>query len=156
MVGFKEWLREKTEEAQHSERAQELREWHDAYQRLTDQIVAWLREDGAEYVTITPRPIERSERGLGTYELTGLQIRVGDAAVEVVPLGRNVVGHVSPGGGPGLRAAGRVDITDGTRKFPLYRTVQDGQDHWYVVDERLSVTPLTRDRLQEIIMDLMS
>jgi len=156
MLGFKDWLREKTEEAQQSERAHRLKEWSEAYQRLTDQIIAWLREEGADFITISSHPIERAERGLGTYELPGLKIRVGDAAVEVVPLSRNVVGSIGPRGDSGLRAAGRVDITDGTRKYALYRSIQEGQDVWYVVDERASVTPLTRDRLQEIIMDLMS
>jgi hypothetical protein len=105
---------------------------------------------------ISSQTIERAERALGTYELPGLKIHVSDAAVEVVPLSRNVVGSIGPRGEPGLRAAGRVDITDGTRKYALHRSIPEGQDVWYVVAERSSVTPLTRDRLQEIVMDLMS
>ena len=35
--------------------------------------------------------------------------------------------------------------------------IQDGQDVWYAVDdERYAVTPFTKERLQEILMDLMS
>jgi hypothetical protein len=156
MVGFKEWLEEKTREAQQSERAQRLNEWIAAYQRLTGDIIAWLREDGAGYITIDQHPVQRAEQGLGTYVLSGLTIRVGDGSVDVVPVGRNVVGRVGPRGDDGQRAAGRVDITDGVRKYALFRAVENGRDVWYVVDERASVTPLTRDRLQEIIMDLMS
>jgi hypothetical protein len=90
---------------------------------------------------------------LGTYDIEGLRIEIGDSSVHVVPMGRNVVGSVNPPGGGAFRAVGRVDIGDGIRKSVLHRTIQDGQDLWYAVDEeRYRVTPFTRERLQEILM----
>jgi hypothetical protein len=44
----------------------------------------------------------------------------------------------------------------GGRTYTLYRIIQDGQDVWYVMDERGSVTVFNKERFQEILMDLMS
>jgi hypothetical protein len=72
-------------------------------------------------------------------------------------MGRNVIGYVNLPGGGEIRAAGRVDIKGGAQKYVLYRTFQDGKDVWYAVDEeRYAATPFTKERLQEILMDLMS
>ena len=71
-------------------------------------------------------------------------------------MGRNVIGSFGLRGGPAHRGAGRVDITNGVRKYALYRTIQDGRDVWYVVDERSEVVPLSKELLCEIVMDLMS
>jgi hypothetical protein len=57
---------------------------------------------------------------------------------------------------PPTRAAGRVDITDGVRKFGLYRTSTQGQDTSYVIDERGEESLLSRESLERILMDLMS
>jgi len=74
-----------------------------------------------------------------------------------VPIGRNVIARINPPEGGEFPGEGRVDITAEGRKYHLYRTIQDGRDVWYVVDEdRRTTTPLTRERLEEILMDLMS
>ena len=44
---------------------------------------------------VVPLEVEKWEPGLGTYKVPILKIGVGDAAVQVVPVGRNVVGTVS-------------------------------------------------------------
>jgi len=100
--------------------------------------------------------MERREQGLGAYNIDALRIDIGDSTVEVVPLGRNVIGYVNLPGGGEIRAAGRVDITSGVRKFHVYRTMQDGKDVWYVADEQYKETLLTRQRFEEVLMDLMS
>ena len=155
-TSFKEWVKKKTEEAEHSERARQVHEWRDAYMALRDQIMAWLLEEGGPEDFFRHIPIERSEHGLGHCDLIKLQIVVGDESVDVVPMGRNVIGSFGLRGEPAHRGAGRVDITNGVRKYALYRTIQGGQDVWYVVDERSEVTPLSKDLLCEIVMDLMS
>ena len=50
-----------------------------------------------------------------------------------------------------------VDISGriGARKYALYRLIEDDRDGWYLMDDRYSVTPLTRERFQEILMDFM-
>ena len=59
-------------------------------------------------------------------------------------------------GGAGIPADGRVDITDGIRKYMLYRTLKDGQETWYAVDERFQAAPLDRSRFEAILQDLLS
>jgi hypothetical protein len=96
------------------------------------------------------------ERGLVNYSLHKLQIRIGEEAVELIPMGRNVIGSYGLPGEPAHRGAGRVDLTNGTRKYMLYRTIQSEKDVWYVVDERGELSLLSKDRFLEIVMDLMS
>jgi hypothetical protein len=76
-----------------------------------------------------------------------------------------MIARVNPPGGGEFPGEGRVDISGGGTKYRLYRTIQDGRDIWYVVDEtpylpgnkrRDTATPLTRECLEEILMDLMS
>ncbi|SRR5579883_203308 len=157
-LSFKEWVDRKMEEARDSQRGRRRADWLRAYEGLKEKIRSWLREeDDPERIPIHSEWVQRNERGLGTYDIEGLRIEIGDSSVHVVPMGRNVVGSVTPPSGGEFRAAGRVDLKCGVRKYVLYRTIQDGQDVWYAVDdERYGVTPFTKERLQEILMDLMS
>jgi hypothetical protein len=66
------------------------------------------------------------------------------------------VGVVGPQGDVGIRAEGRVDITDGIRRHILYRTLKDAQEKWYALDERYQAAPLDRTRFEEILQDLLS
>jgi hypothetical protein len=155
---FRDWVEKKDEEAHSSERMQRQAEWLQAYGELKEQIRQWLREDGLkERIAIQSEWVQRRELGLGTYNVEGLRIEIGDSSVKIEPMGRSVIGSVNPPGGGEFRASGRVDIGNGVQKYVLYRTIQDGKDVWYAVDEdRYAVTPFTRERLQEILMDLMS
>jgi hypothetical protein len=164
-LSFKEWVEQKDEEARGSERGQRRAEWIQAYRRLRAQIEHWLREDGGERIQIDDEVVQRNERGLGIYNIDGFRIRIGDSSAHVVPVSRNVIARINPPGGGEFPGEGLVDITSGGRKYHLYRTVQDGTDVWYVVEEkqyplrdrsRDTTTPLTREILQEILMDLMS
>ena len=157
-LSFKEWVEKMNEEARNNEQGQRRAEWLRAYGQLKDQITRWLREDGLEQqIQIHPERVQRRELGLGTYDLEGLQIEIGDESVKVEPISRNVIGYVNPPGGGEIRASGRVDLKSSAQKYVLYRTIQDGKDVWYAVDEgRYAVTPFTKERLQEILMDLMS
>jgi hypothetical protein len=156
-LSFKEWVEKKVEEDLLSEQGQRRTEWCRAYAGLKDQICRWLREDGDGKIRINSEWIERREEGLGAYTIEALRVDIGASSVNVVPVSRNVIAHINPPGGGEFRGEGRVDITDGARKYYLYRTIQDGTDVWYVVDERRhEVTPLTRERFQEIVIDLMS
>ena len=156
MTSFKEWVRQKTEESLSSERAQLVNDWVSACLWLREQIIGWLTEEGEGRIAFRDVAIERSERRLGTYPMGKLLIGVGDETVELVPMGRNVFGSFGLPGGTEHRGAGRVDLTNGTRKYMLYRTVQDGEDVWYVVDEQSQTSLLTKERFLEIVMDLMS
>ncbi len=164
-LSFKEWVVQKDEEARNNEQGQRRAEWLRAYRRLRDQIERWLKEEGGERIQIDDEVVQRNERGLGIYNIDGFRIRIGDEMAQVVPVSRNVIARINPPDGGELPGEGRVDITRGGSKYHLYRTIQDGEDVWYVVDEeqyrpgrkrRDPDTPFTRERLQEILMDLMS
>jgi hypothetical protein len=155
---FQEFLDKQAGLQQHyKERRARRDEWITAVRRLIDQLRAWLAEsDPRGVLDVVQVEIERAEPDLGAYTIPGLRISVGDSAVQVIPVGRNVVGTVFPPGDAGIRAEGRVDITDGVRRHILYRTLNNGQDRWYALDEHLQAVPLDRGKLEEILQDLLS
>jgi hypothetical protein len=114
--------------------------------------------DSEKLLTVYDQEYERLEQGLGMYKVSGLNVGLGDSLVKIIPVSRNVVGFVVPQGGTQVevRAAGRVDISDGIRKYTLYRTLSDGQEQWYALDERSRTTLLDRTRFEEIMQDLLS
>lgn len=164
-LSFREWVEQKDEEARRSEHFERRAEWIRAYRRLRTQIEHWLREDGGGLIEIDDEVVQRNERGLGIYNIDGFRIRVGDSYAHVVPISRNVIARIRPPEGGELPGEGLVDLTSGGTEYHLYRTIQDGRDVWYVVDERQYLParrqpepdrPLTREVFQEILMDLMS
>jgi hypothetical protein len=157
MMTFPEFLKKKAQEPQHTQRRERRDEWVAAVDRLINQLRAWLAASDPEQVLeVVPLHFEKGEPNLGVYQVDGLKIGVGDASVQVVPVGRDVVGLVGPRGDSGVRAEGRVDITDGVRKYILYRTLKDGQEKWYALDERFEAAPLDQGRLEVILLDLLS
>jgi hypothetical protein len=154
---FREFLRHKADEQRQPERRQRREEWIAAIGRLLDQLRAWLAESDPEHLLdVVQLELEKVEPGLGLDKAPSLEIGVGDAKVRVVPVGRNVVGAVDAHGNGGARAEGRVDVTDGVRKYILYRVIRDGQDHWYALNEAFKATPLDRERLEAILQDLFA
>lgn len=164
-LSFRDWVKQKTEDTE-SARAEKRKEWGRAYRGLKTQIETWLKDDGGDQIRINDVPVVLNERGIGQYQLDGFFIGIGDSSVKVTPIGRNVIGHVRLPGGGEISAEGLADITGGGTRYHLYRTIQDGQDRWYVVEERRPDslasrplepdTPLTRERFQAILMELMA
>jgi hypothetical protein len=153
---FQQFLESRAKQINPKERRERQEEWVAAVGRLIDKLCAWLTEsDPKQLLDVVPLQIERAEPGLGAYTVKSLKIGLGDAAVQVVPVGRNVIGVVEVPGQAGVPAEGRVDITDGTRRYILYRTLTDGQERWYALDERFQATPLDRGRLEAILQDLL-
>jgi hypothetical protein len=157
MPALEVWLREKAEAARQSGREQRRMDWVKSYANLLNTIIKWIGEY-PEYFDTESSTVDQAEQGIGAYKLNSLRIRVGDSSVRILPLGRNVIARIDTGTGTSQRAAGGVDIMDevGGRTYTLYRIIQDGQDVWYVMDERGSVTVFSKERFQEILMDLMS
>jgi hypothetical protein len=154
---FREFLEKQAQQRHPRERRERREEWIAAVARLINQVRGWLDEsDPDKVLAVVPMEIEAIESGLGTYTVQSLKISLDDAAVQVVPVGRNVVGIVGPQGDAEVRAEGRVDITDGIRRYILYRTLKDGQEKWYALDERFQAAPLDRGRLEGILQDLLS
>src|SRR5438093_1104654 len=99
VMTFREFLEKQVQQSHHKERRERREEWIAAVGRLVAQLRAWLTEsDPAEVLDVVPIEMEKAEPGLGSYRIPGLKINLGEAAVQVVPVGRNVVGIVGPQG----------------------------------------------------------
>ena len=156
MTSFQEFLHKKAEEQGQTSRRERRDEWVLAVNRLYDQILGWLREaDPDGLLELIPLSFNKAEKGLGPYKVQGLQIGMGDLSVQVLPVARNVVG--SPRiMGDGAQLAGRVDITDGIKKYVLRRVLKDGAESWEVLDDHFDAAPLDRARLESILQDLLA
>jgi hypothetical protein len=181
MTTFQEFLEKHAEQQRSREKRERREEWIAAAGRLVKQIRAWLAEsDPKQVLEVLAFDVQRSEPDLGTYTIPSLKIGLGDASVRVEPVGRNAMGIIGARAGSGLgaagwsgsglgteggvaaqvpvgaRAEGRVDLTDGIRRYILYRTLMDGQENWYALDERFQPAPLDRGRLEAMLLDLLS
>jgi hypothetical protein len=156
MLSFKEWVQEKTALASRNERAQRVAEWRRACSALFARLIEWLKEEADGEIRVDLQDVELAEAALGVYSIPKLRITIGDDSAEVVPLGRDVIAHIQVRIDLDVRASGRLDLTNGIGKYPLYRCVVDGEDNWYLFDERDQARPLTRERFYEALMDLMS
>lgn len=162
---FQEFLEQKAEEAGVRERHRQRSEWLVAIGGLLDQIREWLRiADSGNFLEIVPYEVERVEGRLGIYDAPALKIRLGTDEVDVVPVGRYAIGPlpaqtlnsalgIEGTDGP---AAGRVDITNGERKYLLLRDGSTGQDRWYAFDDKSKAVLLDQAHLETILEDLWS
>jgi len=158
LTSFRELLHQKGQEGDREKHRKERREeWIGAVRRLITQLCDWLQEaDSDGILDIFSTEVEKLEQELGSYEVPRLVVRLGDANLQIVPVARNVVGSVEPRGAAALRAEGRVDVTDGVRKYILYRTLQDGKERWYALDENFDPAALDQDRFMSIMEDLLT
>ena len=136
-----------------------------AIEKLLEQIKEWLRAADTEHLLEIMRyDVERIEDKLGLYNASALKIRLGSEEVKVVPVGRYAIGPLSfqtfqsmlgveGTNGP---AAGRVDITNGERKYLLLRDLSCGNERWFAVDERSKAVLLDQAHLETILQDLWS
>ena len=149
---FQDFLERQARQKSHTEWRARREEWIVAVGQLIEAIRTWLAQSDPEHILdVVPLAIERVEPNLGICTVPSLKIGLGAASVEVVPVGRNVVGLIGPHGAAGVRMEGRVDITDGIRRYILYRLVKDGQEAWYALDEKFRAAPLDQRRLDEIL-----
>jgi hypothetical protein len=157
MTTFQEFLDKQAKQQHHSGWREQRDEWIAAVSRLMEKLGAWLAEsDPKKVLDVVPIEHRSIEPNLGIYIAPGLRISLNQTVVDVAPIGRNVISTIAPHGNAGVRSEGRVDITDGVRKYMLYRTLKDGQEIWYAVDERFQAAPLDRSRFEAILQDLLS
>lgn len=166
-TSFQEFLHKKVEGTDWNERKRRRKEWTVAVNRLLDQIRDFLRESDPEnLIEVLPYTVQRVEGSMGVYEAPALSIRLGTDTVEVVPSDRYArlplalqdLLATSPGESRwGGLSGGRVDITDGERRHILLRGIEDGQDHWYALQDRTSLQPIPFDRncLESLLQDLL-
>jgi hypothetical protein len=157
-LSFREFLKTKADETGVKDRHRRRREWLGAIDHLLDQIRDWLRESDPEGVLdVEPYQVSRTEHDLGTYDAPALKIRLGPGEVSILPMGRDVPFMAIRGAsGAATTFAGRVDISDGFRKYNLYREVGEGRDSWQVRDDRNRFTYLDKESLGQILQDLLS
>jgi hypothetical protein len=162
---FQEFLRQKSEGTGIRERNRNRSEWLKAVQELLTQIEDWLRAaDTENLLEIMRYEVERVEDRLGVYDAPALKIRFGTDVVDILPMGRYAIGPFSARAIQSLRgaegtdspAAGRVDITNGERKYLLIRDISSGAERWHAVNERSEVFLFDRARLETILQDLWS
>jgi hypothetical protein len=124
------------------------REWISAIQRLLDQMIDWLRAADKEHLL---------ENEVGVYDAPGLAIRLDAREVKVVPAARMVVGpDLTNGIVRIVRAFGRVDMTDGARKYLVFRTQVDPTEEWTIVeDEGFTFKKFTRESFEEAMQGLL-
>jgi hypothetical protein len=157
MTTLREFLQDKAREQDQQERHRRREEWVAAVGRLLGQFRTWLQEaDSDGLLELIPVDFDKLEEGLGAYRIQGLTIRLGGSEIRVVPVGRTVVGYFGRPAGGSVRAEVRVDITDGGRKYVLYRSLQDGEEHWYALNEQHESRLLDRERFEAIMQELLS
>ena len=92
----------------------------------------------------------------GEYELPSLEIVLGDTEVKVEPQGRFNVGRLRTPDGGDFQVEGRVDITDGSRRYVAYRVSVENGPVWYICDEDRRLVRRWKDEvIQDVILDLL-
>ena len=134
MSTLTEFLKQRAEkfEGQAAQVVEQQKEWRQSLEKLIDSITGWLQDAVNQNLLKVERVVHpMREDGLGEYLAVDLRITTPDArTVEVVPRGRYVVAMGT--GDMMFRARGRVDISNGARKFMLYRL--EGEN-WVIMDE---------------------
>jgi hypothetical protein len=160
MKTLKEFLHERAEieRGRADEKTAIQQEWIGALHRLIQQIKEWLCDADEEHqLEIEEEWHKLREIDVGVYTAPGLVIRLGARKVRVIPVARMVVGpHLSNGTVRVNRAFGRVDLTDGGKKFMLFRSQEDPSDRWVIVeDEGYTVDRFDRRAFDEAMQSLL-
>jgi hypothetical protein len=136
---LKEFLASQAErlKAQKPEVERRREEWVAAVERLNDQIKGWLKQaDSDGILNFEDRTISIREEGIGTYDVSGLSIGIGPWEVRVEPIARYVAGPTSATGVVHVsRASGRVDLTDGLRRYMIFRGEKEPEDRWNLIEQ---------------------
>ncbi len=146
--------KERAEEAQFGAKR---RGWEEAIQRLLAQLRSWIEDADAEHtLNVTEFPVSVYEEELGRWSAQGLAMVVGLTEVRIVPIACNVLRTIDENGRSGIRAQGRVDLTNDVRKYLLYRLITDGGDRWVIAeDDGDRVEPLTRSTFEAALVSLL-
>jgi hypothetical protein len=150
--------REQMERGRADEKIAVQKEWIGAVRRLIDQMTEWLRAaDKNHLLEIEETQYKLREVDVGVYTVPGLVIWLEAQEARVIPVARMVVGpDLSNGLIHVVRAFGRVDMTDGEKKFLLFRTEIDPADAWVILeDEGFTFKRFTRESFEEATQSLL-
>src|SRR5439155_16323238 len=117
------------------DRVEEIRarrqEWIDAVDHLMIQLGKWLREaDQEKVLQIDEEERPLAEERLGRYDTTQLKVTLGGRQVLIRSMGRNTTARTDLEQAKELKTQGRIQLTDGSSNYTLYRLQQDGSRHW--------------------------
>ncbi|MEJ7639918.1 MAG: hypothetical protein WKF75_18600 [Singulisphaera sp.] len=139
MGSLKQFLEEEAGKLQTylSEAARKRDEWVGAVDRLTSRMKEWIGEaDSGGVLVLQDRMFTLREEGIGAYEIHGLSIGLGPREIRLEPVARNVAGpHSATGVIHVSRAYGRVDMTDGLRKFVIFRLEREPEERWNIIEQ---------------------
>lgn len=157
LTSFREWLKGLEKEGEDHKRREIKEEWVGAANRLIQKCLAWLAEADPEgFLLLRQSTQPKAEAGLGRYEVPFLIIDHADTRVHVTPFARNTARTLALGPGKEVPAEGRVDVTNGSEKWILYRTRAEGKERWYAVADRGDLVELNQDVFMAIMEDLLS
>jgi hypothetical protein len=139
VASLKEFLASEAEKlrSEQSEALTKRAEWIAVVDRLLAQIKDWLGQaDTQRILMIDEAPLRLSEQGLGTYEIPSLTIGLGTREVRIKPVARFVAAPLRVTGRMHVpRADGRVDMTNGLDRYMIFRTQQEPDDRWTIIEE---------------------
>src|SRR5690606_26964190 len=139
MPSLKEFLAERAETLRSEQKAAALNrdEWIESVGRLLGQMRDWLKSSDPDgFLHVNSEEFVTNEEGLGEFRLPRLVIQLGTRDVRVEPIARYVAGpHSATGAIHIQRAYGRVDMTDGLRKFMIFRVDKEPQDRWIIIEQ---------------------
>jgi hypothetical protein len=135
------------------ERRRRREEWVKAVDSLLSDLEKWLKKaDRHGILEINRQTYEKNEEKLGPYEVEGLVIRLAAREVKVLPVAGSVVrpSHVLPDA-----PHGRIDLTNGSERYTLYRLV-DPHERWFMT-RGVSRPPVTidEDSFGDAVQDLL-
>src|SRR5262249_5213009 len=134
-----------------------IQDWERAVEQLLDQICEWTQAaDPENILKIEKEHLGRSEEDLGYYRTFRLKITLDAREILVVPVARQVVGRFGLPGEQHRQGLGRVDMTDGMRKYMLYRVMSETDEKWYMVDDdKFRTRELDQTAFEEAMLDLL-
>lgn len=160
MSALAEFLR--TEGKEVAAKARENQALLDEWRKDVDQFLFWVRgaiqeADPEQTLFVRQVPKYLREIRFGEYELPALEIVFGATVVSVTPRARFLAGELKVGDPHGDRPLeGKLDLTDGARVYHAYRVRTADGIRWFLTDpDRRRVTPLTRQAIQDALLDLL-
>jgi len=158
LSNLKEFLKKQAEEqGAADDRKHLLEEWIKVLERLQTDLSDWLSQADPQGILTVERTTHRiRERRIGSYLAPGLRISLGTREVRVEPIARDSIGSRAGDVPDASLRAGRVDMTNGEKKYILYHH-QDGQGpHWEIVDaESFLARDMDRSAFEDAIQSLL-
>ncbi len=159
MITLAEFLREQGPKAkiEAAANAETIKEWRTAVEQLFQQIATWLHASDPENILgLQQDYIEVREPSLGRYQMPRLSLDGLKTWISIIPKARNTVGTVRLTPESGLiRATGRVDISDDSSRYVLFRVPVEGKEIWMIVNMGTEPKPFDQMTFEQILLSYL-